>query len=218
MNTRDLPIPPRAALPTTAIPALSLAGATLFPGTLLPVHAWEPATCRLLSDCLADRRLLVLSGTTLAATDRSHTIVGLGRAVSDRRYPDGRIDVFVHGLARVKITRIAEGRDGPLADLEPVPDGLEGDLGRSAQRLFQVARLFATTAPEEEALAMDSLLGSSQDPAVLSNRLAAGFIEPFPLRQQLLETTCPANRCALVTSYLAERLLSAAPAPEGDLH
>lgn len=220
MSSRELPIPPQTALQTTAVPFLALAGTTLFPGTLLPLHAWEQSVCRLLSDCLAGRRLLALSGSPLSTQDSSHRtrgrVVGLGRAVSDRRYPDGRIDVFVHGLARATVIHLSDGPHGPIADLDLCPD--QGEPTRdAAERLLTVSRLYAASATGEEALAMDSLLGSSRDPSVLSNRLAAGFVEPFALRQELLETTSPSLRCALLTAHLGERLL-ALTAPRGPLH
>jgi Lon protease-like protein len=205
-----------------SVPVLALPGFTLFPGTLVPLHAFEPEACRLLAESLADRRLLVLAALDAPGPERSlHPVAGLGRIVSDRRYPDGRVDAFVHGLARVRLKSVALGPWGLVAEVETLADMPMRSPALPGLRLLSVAlalerALLGTRSEEAEALR--SLIRSSDDPAVLADRVAAAFVEPFAERQALLAERCPASRCDAVAARLGELLLGVAPPPRGPLH
>lgn len=241
MNTRDSQSGlPRPDLPTRDLPLVALEGVTLFPGTLLPLHAWDPITCRQLSSCLCGERLVVVFGGRLdelvGESRRSSAIAGLGRAISDRRYPDGRIDVFLHGLARVAVGPVEVTPSGLTASVELAPD-LPHDFAASARaphedalgrpdpsntpaalsaRLTALALLYTRTAPPEEADALVSVLKSSTDPGLVTNRLAAAFIGSPEGRAQLLEERCPARRCGLLMEHFAAALLTRSDPGAGD--
>lgn len=232
MNTRDSQSGlPRPDLPTRDLPLVALEGVTLFPGTLLPLHAWDPITCRQLSSCLCGERLVIVFGGRLdelvGESRRAHAIAGLGRAISDRRYPDGRIDVFLHGLARVAVGPVEVTPSGLTASVELAPD-LPAPHDVSAgpdptntpaalsARLTALALLYTRTAPPEEADALVSVLKSSTDPGLVTNRLAAAFIGSPEGRAQLLEERCPARRCGLLMEHFAAALLTRSDPGAGD--
>lgn len=204
------------------VPVLALPGFTLFPGTLVPLSAFEPEPCRTLAESLADRRLLVLAALDEPGPDRAlFRVAGLGRIVSDRRHPDGRVDAFVHGLARVSLNNVVLGPDGLVAELELLADVVGRSAIEPGLRLFAVAsslRRSLQVERPEEAEALGSLLGSSDDLAQVTNRLGSAFIEVFAERQSLLEERCVATRCDLVAARLGELLLAASRAPRGVLH
>jgi Lon protease-like protein len=239
VNTRDSQSGlPRPDLPTRDLPLVALEGVTLFPGTLLPLHAWDPITCRQLSSCLSGERLVVVFGGRLDELVGDHrrapAIAGLGRAISDRRYPDGRIDVFLHGLARVAVSSVEVTPSGLTANVElaadlapepPSPREVPGRHDRSSSpaalsaRLIGLALLYTRTAPPEEADALVSVLKSSTDPGLVTNRLAAAFIGPPEARARLLEERCPARRCSLLIDHFAAALLTRAdPTASDALH
>jgi len=212
----ELPAPLEAMVPVLAIP-----GFTLFPGTLVPLHVYAPDACRTVAESLAGRRLLVLAAPDEPGPERSlHLVAGLGRIVSDRRYPDGRIDAFVHGLSRVSLRRVSLGRDGLAAELDDLADAPTRPTAEAGLRLFGMAlslQQALTVSRPEEAEALRALLGSSGDPGIVANRLAAAFVESFVERQRLLEERCPAVRCDHVAAVLAELLLAVTVAPTGPL-
>jgi Lon protease-like protein len=224
LNTRDSQSGHvRLDLPTKNLPLVNLEGVTLFPGTLLPLHAWDEQTCRQLSACLTSDRLLVVHGGTLGRLTQSQdhpAVAGLGRAVSDRRYPDGRIDLFLHGLARVELNQVTVGPHGLFTDVTLAPD-LAPDPPERAHglllRLTSMALLYARGAPPEESDLIASVLKSSVDPVLVSNRLAAAFITAPDERHILLTERCPANRCERLLDLFATRLLAANDAPSADL-
>lgn len=214
MNTRD---PQRGFtrldLPTHDLPLVQLEGVALFPGTLLPLHAWDEVTCRQLASCLTGERLILVHGGPLAAL---HTpggegpIAGLGRAVSDRHYPDGRVDVFLHGLARVHLRRVAVTPLGLVADVTPAPDLAPSDprmLADTLGRLTNVALLYGRRAPGEEADLLSSVLRSTSDPVLVSNRLAAAALDSQDLKLSLLAERCPLVRCERLIEHFAGALL-----------
>lgn len=233
MSTKELPdgraqraveSPPLAMLASLGrpVPVLALPGFTLFPGTLVPLSAFEPEPCRTLAESLADRRLLVLAALDEPGPDRAlHRVAGLGRIVSDRRHPDGRVDAFVHGLARVALTNVVLGQDGLVADLELLADAALRSTVEPGLRLYAVAsslqRVLAVERPEE-AEALASLLASSEHLGQVTNRLGAAFMEAFSERQALLEQQCPALRCDLVAARLGELLLASSRPTRGVLH
>jgi Lon protease-like protein len=81
----------------------------LFPHALLPLHVFEPRYRALARDCLATTRLLAMA--TLEPGYESDyegrppvkAVCGLGEVVQSHPYPDGRYDLLVRGVARVRI-------------------------------------------------------------------------------------------------------------------
>lgn len=224
MNTKDFPgrVPSSGESPPgllvaleRPVPVLALPGFTLFPGTLVPLSAFEPEPCRTLAECLADRRLLVLAAIDEPGPERPlFRVAGLGRIVSDRRHADGRIDAFIHGLARVALTNIELGPHGLVADVALLPDVPSDATVEPGVRLIAVAsslrHALATAAPEE-AEALSSLLCSTEDLGQLTYRIASTFVRDFADRQALLEQRCPAARCDELAAHLGTALLMAAP-------
>lgn len=206
------------------VPVLALPSFTLFPGTLVPLSAFESEPCRTLGAALADARLIVIAALDAPGPERAvHAIAGLGRIVSDRRHPDGRIDAFVHGLERVRLGEVRLGQDGlSAAELEVIPDS-EGSasVGEAGVRLFAVTSSLARAlgdAHAAEAEALTSLVASSDELGLIANRLAATFVESFEERQELLEERCPARRSDAVAAVLGELLLVALEGADQPLH
>lgn len=218
MNTRD---PQRGFtrldLPTHDLPLVHLEGVALFPGTLLPLHAWDEVTCRQLASCLTGERLVLVHGGPLGTLSSpmgdgpvTGPIAGLGRAVSDRQYPDGRVDVFLHGLARVYLRHVAVTPLGLVADVTPAPDLAPSDsraLADTLARLTNVALLYGRHAPGEEADLLTSILRSTADPVLVSNRLAAAALDSDELKLSLLAERCPLTRCQRLIEHFASALL-----------
>jgi len=204
------------------VPVLALPELTLFPGTLVPLHVYEPEPRRAVAESLAGDRLLVLAALGEPGPDRAlHDVAGLGRIVSDRRYPDGRIDAFVHGIERVSLREVSLGAAGLSAELEVLADRPEASVAMAGLRLLGIAsslmRALDACRPEE-AEALRALLGSSADVGLVANRIAAAFVEAFVDRQRLLEERCPAARCDDLATRLGAMWLSAAPLPDSPLH
>lgn len=91
------------------VPIFPLPSVVLVPGAFLPLHIFEPRYRRMLADALAGERLIAMAMPLPARPDdvaerpRVHPVAGLGRIVQHVPYPDGRSDVLLAGIARVRI-------------------------------------------------------------------------------------------------------------------
>ena len=88
----------------------------LFPQALQPLHIFEPRYRQLTADALIDDRLLALVllkpgwEQNYEQTPAIFPVACLGRIVADQLMPDGRSNLLVRGLSRV---RIVESRIDP---------------------------------------------------------------------------------------------------------
>jgi uncharacterized protein len=95
-----------------------LPGLVLFPNAVQPLHIFEPRYRQMTADALADDRLIALvllrSGWDESYDDGPaiHPVACLGRIVADHLMPDGRFNLILRGLARVRI--MAEPPAGTL--------------------------------------------------------------------------------------------------------
>ena len=207
---------------TRGIPLFPLPDFALFPNTLAPFHVFDPSNREMLEACLSGRRLLVIAGLRPGweraplATPAVFDVAGLGRVISDRRLSGGRYDLFVHGLARVRIVRCGETVPCRRVDVERLPDGYDDPpqaLAAACARVFSLAsNLARRLGPAGGALS--KLLAAADDPAVLSFRLASLAVDDATHRQHLLELTSPLRRLQLIGEALAARLMEASPADE----
>jgi Lon protease-like protein len=207
---------------THQLPVFALPEFTLFKGTLVPFHIFEPGYCEMIERCLADRRLLVVAGLQPGweayepqdeAVAPVYDIGGLGRVVSDRRFPDGRWNIFVHCIERVCITDRMAAKPGwthPVVDVSIIADVFEADGGArlaiAGHRMQTLARSLALELGPEGA-ALSKVLGSTDDPGVLSNRLASLIVRHPDERQQLLEELSPLRRCAQLAEIFGVELM-----------
>jgi Lon protease-like protein len=195
------------------VPLLALADFTLFPGTLVPFHVHAPGLVAAVAHALtSDRRIAVLAPPRSGAAAR--VIGSVGRIVSDRRYDDGRIDIFVHGLERIEAL-CEPGPDPRFSlSLETVPDLEHPGASLAGERLRALAhayvRSFAGDDDAEEAEAVTAVMASTRDPGLLANRLAAALLSRPAERQRLLETRCPVRRCDLLVDTIGVRLMQMA--------
>ncbi|HVK09085.1 MAG TPA: LON peptidase substrate-binding domain-containing protein [Gemmataceae bacterium] len=86
-----------------------LPGLVFFPTATQPLHIFEPRYRAMTADALASDRLIALvllkEGWEEDYDNRPavHRVAGLGRIVADQLLPDGRYNLILRGLARVRI-------------------------------------------------------------------------------------------------------------------
>lgn len=143
------------------VPMFPLPGVFLFPGTMMPLHIFEPRYRQMIEDSLDGPGRIVM-GTVLEGHEPElqgvppvHPIAGLGEIMRHDRLPDGRFLILLAGLARVRIREAASDRlyrkveSLPLEEREPDPIdaiALRADLvaalqSRSAEPLELPAEL-----------------------------------------------------------------------------
>jgi Lon protease-like protein len=136
-----------------ALPIFPLPDAALFPGTMLPLHVFEPRYRELARDTIAGRGVLAVARLqpgferNYAGRPPVFEVCGVGRIVDHRIHEDGRYDLVLQGLARIRILEeLAPAhsyRQVRAVTLEDLP----ADPALSAALKTSIATLWHSLAP-----------------------------------------------------------------------
>lgn len=135
-------------------------GLVLLPGTVLPLHVFEPRYRALVQECLGREPAefgitLIERGTEVGGGDQRSDIGTMARIVQVAALPEGRFALVTVGTERIRVTTWLEDDPYPQAIVEPWPD-IDAEL-RSTERLeLHVA---ATSARVRRATALALELG-----------------------------------------------------------
>jgi len=199
------------------LPLFPLPNVVHFPGTLLPLHIFEPRYRQMVDELLelpaAERRV----GMILVARDAETRGLELlepgtaGRLVEHELLPDGRSNIVLAGEFRFAIDREIEGKPYRRAVVRPLPDGTpleaEEEAAELQRRILDLALPVARECVERCGFALDDLagLGEPRRLPILVNRLAAALDLP-PLRKQALLAEPMVARAASIAGILRSRV------------
>lgn len=206
----------------------------LLPGTLLPLHIFEPRYRQLVADLVdgtvPDRSFGVVlvrapGHGDVRHVEQVHTVGCSAMLREARRHPDGRFDIVTVGSRRFRLLRITHGHAPYLmGTVEWLPDTdvdprLTASLPMLARAALAVHERYCAVLWQPE----DWLRPPPDtDPALLSHMLAADCLLPVADRQRALEERDPFRRLHLVHQLLSHetgllRALRAVPAPPPEL-
>lgn len=205
LNEDFLPDAEPASQRAVSAPLFPLPSVFLFPGTVIPLHVFEPRYRQMIEDSLDGPGRIVI-GTVLEdwhdkleGAPPVHPIAGLGEIARHERLPDGRFVILLAGLARTRIQELESDRlyrrvsAVPLAEIE-VPDALQDGL-RSRLREAVLAR-----SPDLVDLPEDMPLGHLTDLLLLRLQL------PQSKMQDLYSELSIADRAEAAIREHAKRL------------
>jgi len=122
-------------------PLFPLPGFFLFPGSIVPLHIFEPRYCQLVDDLIDGCGRLVMGTVPDEYTDKLpgsppvHPIAGLGEIARHEKLPDGRrYLIWLFGLARVRVHEVASDRLYRRVSYEPLQEVPIVDVRRAALR------------------------------------------------------------------------------------
>lgn len=125
------------------IPLFPLPGVVLLPGTLLPLHIFEPRYRAMVADALAGNRTIGMAmlkaGWEMSEENPAiHAIGGAGEIVESEELEDGRYNILLQGRFRYRIVReeAAETpyRTASVEELASIPFG-SSDEGNRVSRM-----------------------------------------------------------------------------------
>ena len=192
----------------------------LFPSVVQPLHIFEPRYRHMMADALAGDRLLsivLLKPGWEEDYDRRppvHRVACLGRIFNEERLADGRYNLLLHGLHRIRIveelTADRPFREASVQLLEDQPCASAADevqLQEEMQRMLPPLLSAQGGAAEQARKLLDSglPLGTLADVFAFALPLEAEF------KQQLLEMLDVKRRTEMLLSQLSE--LAAEPEP-----
>jgi Lon protease-like protein len=191
---------------------------TLFPGAPLPLRIYEPRYRALVAEALATDRLLaipMLVSEETAQQERAeiHGIAGAVRIEAEQAYPDGRYDILVRGVARVRLAEELEHgkpyREFRAEVLDDVyPPGGPGVLQDEVEALGQLILDLVGVLPEESGVGqLAHAVAHLKMPGAIADIVAAAAVGEAAARQRILDAVDVAKRLEIVKAEVASVLL-----------
>jgi uncharacterized protein len=187
-----------------------LPNVVLFPHVVQPLHVFEPRYLQMTADILAGDRLvapiLLRPGWEEVHGGRPavYPVATLGRVVADQLLPDGRYNLLVRGISRMKLHgEVSDGKPYRTARAELLIDGplplLPDAKALRKQLADKVLPRFAAGQPRDQ---LRELFGGELPLGALCDIL--GFALPFPVehKQALLEQLDVTRRAARLLTLL----------------
>ncbi len=101
----------------------------LFPGAMQPLHIFEPRYRQMTADALAGDRLIAMVlprpgwEPDYAGTPAIHGVACVGRILAEQHLADGRYNVLLRGLLRVRVQdEVAQPKLYRAAHVQPLED------------------------------------------------------------------------------------------------
>jgi Lon protease-like protein len=198
------------------LPVFPLPGIVLFPGSLLPLHVFEPRYRKLTEDALAAGGHFVIALLAPGWEDDYegrppvHPVACAGEIVHSHQLPDGRWYLTLRGLVRVRIESELEGGDYRRARVTPIPESTEGlRTGEAAgPALVELLSQFSEISQDVEIATRG--VDPRHDPEVreaVLNSIAMNLAVTPAVRQSLLEMDDLSARLARVRDLVRRTLL-----------
>lgn len=197
------------------LPIFPLPEVVLFPNTLLPLHIFEPRYRDMMAWALETERPIVIAqlkpGFEETYFDHPpiHAIAGAGRLHHHARRPDGRYDLILHGVARVKLEEELVDPDVSFRTGRfSIIDDSCADPHRAETQINTLKGLGMGLLPCRPRLAavLGELLHAPVGADHLSNLLCSLLLPCGDTRQAALECTHPTDRLEAVISTLVDLL------------
>ena len=108
------------------IPLFPLSTVVFFPNTLLPLHVFEPRYRQMVHDVSKSEGIIGMAllkpgwEANYYGNPEVFDVVGMGRIVSSEVFGDGRINIVLYGLKRVKIIEVMKESPYRVARVELV--------------------------------------------------------------------------------------------------
>ena len=198
----------REKLETKRVPMMPVREMVIFPQQMQPFIVGREASVRALEDALAGEKKIFLVTQHDASVDdpkpeEIYQVGTLANIVQSVKLPDGNIKVLVEGTERAKIVQITtdEGFFRATIRLLPVKSEPSPQLEQTAAR---VTTLFEQYVKLSQSLNYDTMIAAVRvdDPAKLSDAIAANISIPFEEKQELLEIFDPLERLTRIADIL----------------
>ncbi len=202
------------------LPIFPLPQVTLFPGAVLPLHVFEPRYREMVEAALAGRRVLALARLQpgfegdYEGRPPVFDVCGLGQIESCSERGDGRFDLSLRGVARVRIVaELPPERAFRQVQAQLLKDALPAPALVAAWQA-KLRALWVRLAPHvpEPVRDLKALTRGADDAAAFSDRLAATLVADPEASQELLEELDPAERLRLLTARVQELVDALSPA------
>lgn len=201
-----------------------LPGGVFFPHTRLPLHVFEPRYRAMTEEALADRiPITVVKLTDPRTYDEAgrpayHPVGCVGFVTHHQRLPDGRFNILLEGVARIRI--LEERGDSPrpyrVARAELLREAVGSQQLVSAQmNTLQGIIVGLRSAHERLADAISRTISHAPTPGAVADALASLILSDASARQGVLEELSVSARLDAVTDQLTQLIALTQGGPTG---
>ena len=191
----------------------------VFPGTPAPFHVFEPRYRAMVKAALAGDRLMAVATLRDPATASGSRaplfpVAGAGFIEADERLPDGRFNILLRGVARVRLAEeiletgrpYREFRVEVLDDVYPPggPPALAPEVSTLERCVLELAR---RSEAESGARDLAEAVARMRAPGLLADAVAAALVSDTGSRIAILEELDVGRRIGLVVDEVAALLL-----------
>ncbi|HEV2223812.1 MAG TPA: endopeptidase La [Candidatus Acidoferrales bacterium] len=190
----------REKLETKRVPMMPVREMVIFPQMMTPFIVGREASVRALEEALAGEKKIFLATQHDASVDdprpeEIYQVGTLANIVQSVKLPDGNIKVLVEGAERAKIVQITNDEGFFRATIRVIPVKTEPNP-QLEQAATRVTGLFEQYVKLSQSLNYDTMIAAVRvdDPAKLSDAIAANLAIPVEEKQELLEIFDPLER------------------------
>jgi len=193
------------------VPIFPLSTIVFFPNTLLPLHIFEKRYREMLTSSLDSEKVIAMAlfkpGWEEHYQDNPEIfdVAGMGRIVSSETFSDGRSNIVLYGLKRIKILEILEEkpyRKARVEILENKDTPFEEDYRNRINHLITGWNDILGSKGKKHKININTLLPIENLTDVLASVLITNVFE----KQLLLEETDVENRAKRLIAFLETRL------------
>jgi len=209
-----------------ALKIFPLPEVVVFPGTPAPFHVFEPRYRAMTADALGGDRLLAVA--TLRAGEAGPVeqapvfpVAGAGFIEADEHLGDGRYNILLRGVARVRLLEELAGTGKPYREFrveildDVYPAGGPAALAAEVSTLERFVLELARRSPEDSGTRdLADAVARMRVPGRLCDAVAAALVSDTAARIALLEEQDVARRLDRLVQEVAS-LLVRLPAPAG---
>jgi ATP-dependent Lon protease len=190
------------------VPMMPVRDMVIFPQQMTPFIVGREASVRALEEALAGDKKIFLSTQHDASIDdpkpeEIYAVGTLANIVQSVKLPDGNIKVLVEGVERARSLSISTEEGFFRANIRLLSARLE--TSPQVEQLVQkVTNLYEQFIKLSQSLNYDTMIAAARvdDPARLSDTIAANLQLPVDEKQDLLETADPLERLNRVADIL----------------
>jgi len=190
------------------VPMMPVRDMVIFPQQMTPFIVGREASVRALEEALAGDKKIFLSTQHDASIDdpkpeEIYAVGTLANIVQSVKLPDGNIKVLVEGVERARALSIATEEGFFRANLRLLAARIE--ITPQVEQLVQkVTNFYEQFIKLSQSLNYDTMIAAARvdDPARLSDTIAANLQLPVDEKQDLLETADPLERLNRVADIL----------------
>jgi len=190
------------------VPMMPVRDMVIFPLMMTPFIVGREASVRALEEALAGDKKIFLATQHDASMDdpkpeEIYTVGTLANIVQSVKQSDGNIKVLVEGIERGKLVQVSSEEGFFRATVRLVPVKVE-PAPQNEQAVSKVTTLFEQYVKLSQSLNYDTMIAAARvdDPAKLSDTIAANVQIPVEDKQQLLETFDPLVRLNKIAEIL----------------